>query len=381
MRKFLYIPFFLLLLYSCSSDQLLDKEDIITEQSSGSATLGVTAIIPPVEWANGEQLSRSSLVLNGGGMKFSWENEDKIGVYPVLGNEVVQQQCLTLIPGSNSQNAANGSFGVGGQSVLLSGSTQYAAYSPYNVLNDISGDEVADYYKQIPISYLGQKQMGTVNMSKYITSDTESMAIYNQSEAETSAHLGQYDFLAACATQADNKSTSFQFIHMGATVRFNIEVPARIIYEKIQVKTPTKAFTTKATIDLTTQTLTAKETSDIMTLEFSGGLDMQEGATDVGKYLHPTKNKYIIIAYMEVAPLTTGASTLYLIGQTSDGTKKYYAASLASKTIVAGKAYQWNAKETDETDISIQMKEITSDGYFTGEGLSDGGNFGDNDWE
>ena len=401
---------------ACSSD----SELLVLEPADGYD--GTRAVIPQVAF---DDMSRSSLVLVSGSMKFSWENGDQIAVYAVPTDETSFHEpelsplkVLTYLDGTavDYDGSMIGDFGIDGKKLVLNteGTSNYVAWSPYLEADSEDPDYAALLarrppevgYLNIPVTYDGQRQTANAKLGYYVTTNKASLAVYQESEAEASKHLGKFDYLYSAAKQYDSGYTRFDFNHLQATVRFFIQIPdadTPQVFDSLMVFNAFDGnslyrFTTKGSFNLSTMEFTPSKQPNMITLllgpDKETGLDLvdhRETITvneqevenpDYGKYhsdyLHPTRKQYMLVAYLQVAPVDLTPAdvvepTLYLCGHVGTGqdkVSKYYKASLTKKKLQAGKAYQWST-ELDEEDpiiletISVQQWEKET-GYNNG---------------
>lgn len=174
------IPSILLLLFfSCQEENMA----IIHEKKAADVT-SARFIIPPVVE---DGSSKSSLTLEGSVLKFSWGEEDAIGVYPLSTG-------TGLSFGIKSGAGTNSAKFDGAGWTFKSGQT-YLAFAPFHVSYLVNDNP----YSAIPCSYEGQVISGNNAVD----------------------HLGRYDYLSAQETiGADEDEIVFNFQHTSAFLHF-----------------------------------------------------------------------------------------------------------------------------------------------------------------
>lgn len=182
-----------------------------------------------------------------------WAVNDTIGIYPTEGDQL----SFPIVDGVGTSKCV---FNGGGWA--LKTSTAYTAYSPFN----------RNYYyknsNELPISMLGQKQIGNNN----------------------SSHLGAYDIQIAKGTTPSSGKISFTFAHQVAIVRLDLTTPREAEWSAIVLESDAP-FTTEAKMNLAiaNPTLTTVKTSN------SIRLDLENVAT--------TSSNMDITAYMMILPI------------------------------------------------------------------------------
>lgn len=180
-----------ILLAACSDDTAVTKE---TGESSDVVAMLPDFVPYHIEDPDDTPEARSSIHWNvvGGvtSVTFHWDDKDKLAVY-------------SSTPDNNSrmmfelqeidQDAKKADFT--SKDFKLTDGKSYYAFSPYAAISDFQEDNK----NAIHVAYAQQ----------------------NQKENKSTAHLGAYDYLAACTQVTDNVGT-FKFKRLGAVLRFRV---------------------------------------------------------------------------------------------------------------------------------------------------------------
>lgn len=231
--------------------------------------------------------SRAFSLINGS-VEFSWADGDTIGIFPNEGAQVY----FPIITGNEKSNSA--SFTGGGWA--LKTSSTYAAYYPF----------IGKFYmnpKEIPVSYVGQKQTGNASM----------------------VHLNKFDYMTASASTPNQGKVNFQFEHLGAFVQLKITMPQGGTLSSVTLSSDEALFTTEGTIDLTATTPVIKPVNKSKALT----LDVENITT--------TAENPVATLYLMLAPVDFTDKTLNAIVKQSNGNSETI--TLTSKNFEAGKAY------------------------------------------
>lgn len=390
-KLFIYI-LTTVLLVACSSENIIEnttneatttveKDRIERELKPG------VYVVMPMEMLTGEtESSRSSLSYdyNQKKMIFDWESDDvgvfatATGVSPDIPSNKAQQRFTQEDSNENATNLYRRFIGPDAVEVLHGGST-YIACKPYF-------QDVDKGYSAIPVTYAGQSQKASVDVSLYpfngklnaMTAEqksqymSETLPHYHESEALASAHLGDYDYTATNPTTAGvDGHIVFYMNRLGSVVRFYIRVPAPVVYDSLQLVNKDVKFTINANLNLgnisnpfvpTLQknviSLNLKEKKGAE-VEPSQGIDFSN-TSDEKKYWNGTG---YLIAYMMLAPIDlsgvgTENCTLYLCGH-EGGTPKYYKSTLSTKpNLTPNIFYQWSPTSNPDEPITFEAIEI-----------------------
>lgn len=329
-----YFPIIIALLTffgSCS------KDDVASSGGSNSEAQekGLTCTVTPIE--NGDAESRSALTLSSSGMAFAWETGDKLSVFYSEADQTAGIYTLDKIYENNDNTANFKSVGF----TLQDGKRYYA-------ISTIERDGVRIPDKRnIELSYAGQTQKGN----------------------KTTAHLGDYDYLASSGIADGDDHVFFHFNHLGLTLRVIMEgLPADVRFTKMEMyDTENSYLQPTRTLDLT-KGLAADGTYapalnpvDMSSAEY-------KTADRFSLKLQATTNASLGIAagsdgvaagrlemFIEVPPVDlTGKDIVFMVNG-SDG-KAYYI-KCTGKNLAAGKAYQMKgtAQEADTYNVKIKV--------------------------
>ena len=232
---------------ACSTDNV-ENENLFKEDNEITK---IIAVSPQLDWDKVD--SRTVITMgNHPNGKIVWGEKDTIGIYPNSGDQL----SFPIVEGVGTSKCV---FNGGGWA--LKADSTYTAYSPFNR---------SYYYKdkrELPISMLGQKQVGNNN----------------------STHLGKYDIQAAIGNKPTNGSLTFALKRKVAFVRFDLTAPKAATWKSITLESDAH-FPIEATMDLSkeTPTLTTTSSSNSVTLELE----------DVN-----TDDSLHIVAYMAFLPV------------------------------------------------------------------------------
>ena len=278
------------LLFSCSAD------DYTSEYKDN---VKVRLSISNYEYADGD--TRTVLTPTSAGITFAWDNNEKIGVFPVA--PISGSQVGQVVSGPSVKNGDYAEFD-GGPWLLREGST-YTAYYPYQGTMALD-----DGYDQIPVTTAGQTQVGDDNTS----------------------HIGEsYDYMFATPSEYDPKdnSVTFEFHHVMSIIQVKLTMPNAASLTNLTFANVNgdKTFCTAAKMNATNGALTKTESAK--TSSISLGLSNVEA----------TAANQELTFYIAVMPTTTGQVKVTAI----DTNGESYSATLNSKTTYAGRAYRWKA--------------------------------------
>lgn len=267
-------------LWSC------DQEDVISVDSDA---IGV--VVKEFEPEDG---SRIDVTVNTAGATFVWSPGDKIGTFS---DDPLTGDLYFTLSAANGTNLAY--FNGGGYA--LKKNTKYCAYYPYDrlhgaVLNNIS------------VSYSGQAQSGN----------------------NSTAHIGNYDFLYCPYTETnDQAGVVFNMNHFGSLVQFNLTVPAVDNLSRMVLAVPaTNPLMMRGTYDLSSDTPVFTPTSTSTKIEVSLS-NIQTTAGDV------------VTIYAMLPPCDYSAADVYLTVYLY-GSHVYYS-TVKGKKFQASKIHKFDA--------------------------------------
>lgn len=261
--------------------------------------------------------TKATIVVENKAPQFYWQDTDEVGIFPDKGG----YQLGFSLEGQGGKKT--GTFDGGGWA--MRSDAKYSTYYPFDFDNRSSS--------RIPVSYLGQKQIGDNNMN----------------------HIGNYWFCAATPTASENGRLDFFLKNIGCFVMFKITLPDAGTFTEISLVTDDVLFTAEGFYNLKTLTpekfensefnaLTPTKMSSRMTLEL-------EGVTT-------TAADQTITAYMMAAPFNVTDHRYKLYVKSAEGL--YYSADLSAKN------HRLNRNESRGITVTVK----SSDGY----------NIGVNDW-
>ena len=326
---------------SCSQDVI---EDPVFNANEVYATL------PELEYGD---VTRSSLIYNyeEKKMHFTWDNDDRIGVFAVNSDVSRRQQIqFDLKTGAGSMAGGFDSFD---ESVTsISKDKQYIAFRPYTKEDD---------YGKLNVKYDAQTAKAFPKMKYYpFTGNTNADKVkYNNSEKAASAHLNDADYMVSDPVKATmDHHCAFDFKRIGAVVRFYLKSPKEMIYDGLQlVAKGDKQFVLTGMLKADVQEIVPITTSNAINLTFSPTLDLRNTQSE---YYY--NGSGYIVSYMMIAPIDLSQAeevSIYLKGHI--GSTSYYYKSkgeLKKPNLTANMFYQWTSGDNTD-DAAIIFDEIS----------------------
>ena len=394
MRKLAYLYYLLLTmcLVSCvnDNDHLADDVDDIVE--NGSGVYGTLSSMEPVK----QRKLKSTMSYDYGTKTiiFSWEDGDKIGVFPYMEDNSKTQATYKV---TKIVDALRASFEPEDVDRLeITKDTKYFSYFP--VKENYDGRSNA-----VPVSFRDQAQENMVNMKDFYLEGGDQEA-YKASEKEAAKHLAKYDLQISTAVSPENGSLYFKYTRLTSIVRLFLKVTDEITYDEIFIINKEADFILDAQMDISAtdaasaftnpttghsvslklgkaskQVVDGKETTT-----YEGFKVWKDDATEDKCTLWSNRyNKAYIVLYMTFAPIELKNlslnSTLYLVGHDKNNNKQYYKATLGKINIVQNKVQQWAPAQMDDPDgaivpTQVEVEEWLEDTNFDNEGT------GTEDW-
>ena len=249
---------------------------------------------------DGDADTRTSVIPNEtySNYEFIWSAKDTVGIYPDAGSQIF----FTM---ENGAGASSATFD-GGAWTCKEGH-EYRSYFPF----------IANYYldkTKIPVTFLGQKQVGNDN----------------------SDHFQKYDYMYTAATTKDSGFLNFSYSHLITAVLPWVELPAGH-YTGLTLSLDEPLFVTEGEYDLTAATpaIVGKKFSDSMSIE----LDVTFTSPDILK------------VYVPLAPMDMSGKTL-IITITNENGKEFQYTYEPSKPYAASKIYRLRSA-TSFVDVTI----------------------------
>ena len=294
-KQFLFLCF-LAVLTACSEDAFVPQQEVI---SAGDDSVDlISMVVPDVEI---DATTRSKLYEDGDELKFTWQENDAIGVVPMSGSPL-------HFP-IHAENAGTNTALFDGGGWALKTNIKYAAFFPIKTNN-----QTTDIHN-IAFDYTGQ------NESNY----------------------AKYDFLATGAIKPKDGAVKFTMQRLSAILKIKITMPAGSYGRYGTLSTHMTPFNIKGTLDLS-------------------GTEPVYNVTEKSKFIHTQLNadrtstsEWTYEVFMMIPPTNLDDETL-LFSITSD--KGYaYNVYFQGKNYEAGKAY---VIEEEAYDVSIMNANLIS---------------------
>ena len=302
----------LLILISCQDTSLYDGY-----KTNLSSPVRMSALnFSEGDVADKEMKTRSYLIPDYNGTKFSWTTGDVAGVYSSgkgLTNFFIDDESI-------SDDGTSATFN--GSGFSLKQNTIYYAFYPYSA--------AALDKTNIPIRYSGQN-------------------ITNNGDFKG---LADYDYMWSRGVTDSEGNVDFPFLHLGCVVELKLEAPVSAIYTQVRLElensTDKSALVKNGIVDITTvdpiiNSENVSPTDTIMRLS----LNKDEGI----KILKDS----ILHVYMMMAPQNISSKNVVI--RLVDNNNKWYSATMAGKNMKAGYTYHYYVGKN------------SSMGGFTGKGV------------
>ena len=304
MKKHLISLSLLGLLASCANDI-----DVVSPEVDESTISEILVSAPSFDYDE-FTLTRTDFVINSQGAGFQWSANDTVGIFPDTGSQAYFP--MEKGAGTKSAKFTGGGWGLKSASI-------YYAYYPFSRRYSLDDKTI----NKIPVSYLGQKQVGN----------------------SSTAGLGEFDFMAAAGSSSTGGSLNFQFEHLGTMAQITVTVPSAGTYTRLELMPSNLDFISTGYVDLTADVpaITGKTTTKKVTMDLS-----EISASSSGENL---------VFYMMLPPTNMQIQSLTLTLKKTDGT--YTRGELAfNKQLVAGKAYQMKFADMQDVEMITNLQLI-----------------------
>lgn len=298
-----------------------------TEKIDGGEQDVLMGVVASAQDFSNDTMTKTTISQEGSSApSFAWKEGDVIGVVP-MDNETVQSNYKIKQIGANPRQA---SFD-GGVWALKEGK-EYAAYYPFKKEAVVSGESIT-------FSFEGQRQ----------------------SENNSLAHIGDYDYMYANSISPSDGNVNFEFSHLVSLARFQLSLPSGT-YESVKFEADDKWFASTATLYLEDGTLV------------SGG-DAFSATLELDDIVLSTSS--VLTVWMSSLPTAAlNGKELRVIVTSKDG--QYKGTISGIDTFEAGKAYSYSAslssgQEHEYVDLGLSVKWATcnigatkpeEDGYY-----------------
>jgi len=262
-------------------------------------------------FTNGDVTTKTSFVDGGG---FLWAPDDTVGIYPDTGSQI----WFELNAGAEASSAQ---FDGGGWT--FKESSVYYSYYPF----------IGDIYlnrNHIPVSYSGQKQIGT----------------------ESTSHIGPYDFMYTPGSSSASGNVNFRYRHLNSLLYLRTTLPAGT-YTKMAITAPIACFVEKGWYDLMAEQPTIVADTYVNQLTI-----------DLAEVTLSAQTTFLV--YMMMAPVNLNGIEV-TVSALNTAKKEYQCQKTPSREYIAGSYYGLTCSSFTEVPQSM--------GLIIGD-WGDGGNIG-----
>ena len=280
------------LLVGCS--QVEQNFSDVNSRSDGDLVEKVIFEVLPIKDGDDPE-TKASAVPNGGSVGFVWEATDTVGIYPDKGSQVY----FNIEDGVGTSSV---SF-TGGGWALKQNST-YVSYYPF----------VGDIYlkrDKIPVSFIGQKQIGT-----------------------TSPFVGARYYLATGASTSENGVLRFSYSTLNTIINVNATLPAGT-YTKASLTIEEPLFVEEGTYSLDDRVIVGSKFTNTLEIDLKNVTLTQEGVLPI---------------YIMSAPVDLKNKEVTVKVISSDG-QRYECVKTPSKAYEAGTRYGLTCDNMEEVSI------------------------------
>lgn len=245
--------------------------------------------------------SRTNLEISQSGAVFTWAENDTLGIFPSQGDQV----SFAMEAGAGTANAV-----FSGGSWELKKSSTYYAYYPFS-RKYFDGQSSKN---EIWVNYKGQSQDGN----------------------NSTATVGNYDFMNAASTSPEEGRLVFEFSHLGALVQLSVTVPEKMTVKKMALATENEEFLIEGYYNLEDEipAYVAERKSKVLSLAMKN-VECEANATVTG--------------YLMVPPTDLTGKTL-TVRVYDDRNKLYSYTYPAAGVFRAGKSYRFKVGVTESTE-------------------------------
>lgn len=290
--------------------ELLMKGACLLLSTLASCSSDIEGVIPP---ASSEEVDKVIVTLSktdissesrvhiniGSSVEYIWESTDILGIFPEQGYQVA-------FPLNTSSNSNSATFEGGGWGLLAN--TKYAAYYPFDYDNKRNDS--------IPITYLGQKQVGNANTS----------------------YADNYNFMAAHGSKPSGGTLNFIMQRLGRLIILKFNVPEPTTLTSVKLMAPEKVFITKGYFNLWDETLSIKATE----MSYALNIDLENITTTI-----PNEE---VTVYFFIAPVDLSGKTLTIEATDIKGNKTL--STVAGKDMTASKAFALAGTSIKEINVT-----------------------------
>lgn len=245
--------------------------------------------------------SRTNLEISQSGAVFTWAENDTLGIFPSQGDQV----SFAMEAGAGTANAV-----FSGGSWELKKSSTYYAYYPFS-RKYFDGQSTKN---EIWVNYKGQSQDGN----------------------NSTATVGNYDFMNAASTSPEEGRLVFEFSHLGALVQLTALVPERMVVKKMSLATENEEFLIEGHYNLEDESpaYVAERKSKVLSLAMKN-VECEANTS--------------VIGYLMVPPTDLTGKSL-TVRVYDDRNKLYSYTYPAAGAFRAGKSYRLNVRVTESTE-------------------------------
>ena len=311
MKKLILYLSTLLLFVGCAADDTSGLSEANMQQ-------GVYACMPSYEYGDQEDglATRVTLTAGESGLSFAWNTGDVICVVGSFNGDL--QSTTHKAMSSTSSGSLQTSFE--GGAFTLNHDAVYYSYYPYNSNSD------GTTYRMI---WLGDQ---------------------SQSGNNSTAHLGLYNYMVAPKVTTDAEASClFHFTNVLSPCRFTLTLPASAGGKTVSDLTVTRYAVNDLYFPINiTENFSGLNAEDGVNNQATG-MTYNEGSDADFKQCKQSLtftdctigNDYTLVAWMMLFPKNHSTGRYHVTVRCSDGT--VYAATVAGKNLIGGKAYRFSA--------------------------------------